>query len=499
MARRRFADARRLTARVLAVCVFATAGVAAAWGVASGATAHDLRGTFTVHVCPGATSGPCNTGPPQTYTITAEDQSTGAFSGNGAGNGQTWKVTGTVNGSTLSLTDTESGYNAHITATIGGDSNSFSGTYTDSSSGSGTVTGVRTSGPPTTTTTTSTTTTRTTTTSTSTTVLGNNPILQELCFILYAQECAGYPPPNAPIACVSLYQNCNGFGGSKPAQPGTIDMKGLKSIPIPKPVTNTFVSDPVAVGPVSCNIHNPPAAGAQARVAASAPSTCVVKLYLQTTTPIVNAQEKYVVNSEQFAVEVAARKADILLRVKEACQNACPKFSSQSVTNAITELTSQLTNTLSSSFSSIAKPGKPAPKTAPKIDLKGFCATYGSAAPNGCKELQTAINQDLAAASVDLSSRKTALGLDKPVVLKKKGVRKLPVVLLDGQAVLPAGSKVNMAVNFPASFRRALGLPVSKASVALSRSVVPGVLVVQASVADGVTTTHSVNVRVKLH
>jgi hypothetical protein len=154
-------DRRRRTLRLLAVSALATAGFAAAWGTASGSTTHDIRGTYAIDVCPGAVSGTCTVNNfPQTWTITSVDLSTGAVSGSGSGGGQTFTITGTANGDALNLKATERGYSSQTTATISADSNSFTGTYTDSNHGKGTVTGTRTSPPPPPTTTTTTTTTK---------------------------------------------------------------------------------------------------------------------------------------------------------------------------------------------------------------------------------------------------------------------------------------------------------------------------------------------------
>jgi hypothetical protein len=134
----------RMAPWLLAICAIATAGFAAAWGTASASTTHDIRGTYVIDVCPGAVSGTCTVNNfPQTWTITSVDLGTGAVSGSGSGGGQSFTIAGTASGDTLDLTATEPAYNSHTTATISADSNSFTGTYTDSNHGSGTVTGTR--------------------------------------------------------------------------------------------------------------------------------------------------------------------------------------------------------------------------------------------------------------------------------------------------------------------------------------------------------------------
>ncbi len=51
-----------------------------------------------------------------------------------------------------------------------------------------------------------------------------------ICIGLWsAATCGSLPKPDPIYVCVSYWENCNGFGGSKPAKPGTIDMSGFPS------------------------------------------------------------------------------------------------------------------------------------------------------------------------------------------------------------------------------------------------------------------------------
>jgi hypothetical protein len=50
----------------------------------------------------------------------------------------------------------------------------------------------------------------------------------QVCVSIWTLDCEGrFPKPDPVDACVSAWQRCDGFGGSGPARPGTIDLSGL--------------------------------------------------------------------------------------------------------------------------------------------------------------------------------------------------------------------------------------------------------------------------------
>jgi hypothetical protein len=132
------------TRRLLVTLLVAALGFAAAWGTAQGSTTHDLRGTFTDYACPGApgnTCPPSGSNYPGTNIITAENFSSGEFSGTGSGGGSTWNLTGTVSGDNVTITFvyTNISYESHMTGTVSADSNTLNGTYTASGGGVGAI------------------------------------------------------------------------------------------------------------------------------------------------------------------------------------------------------------------------------------------------------------------------------------------------------------------------------------------------------------------------
>lgn len=116
-------------------------------GSASASTTHDLTGAWS---CCSPGSGGVAT---QTWTITTMDKSSGAFSGNGAGNGYTWPITGTANGDSITLTtgpyNELPSYTAVFKGTISADSKTISGDWDDNATPepSGTFTATRSSAP----------------------------------------------------------------------------------------------------------------------------------------------------------------------------------------------------------------------------------------------------------------------------------------------------------------------------------------------------------------
>ena len=57
---------------------------------------------------------------------------------------------------------------------------------------------------------------------------GSQNAQPQICIGLWsASTCSWLPKPNPVQTCVSYWENCNGFGGSKPAPNGTIDMSGF--------------------------------------------------------------------------------------------------------------------------------------------------------------------------------------------------------------------------------------------------------------------------------
>ena len=154
------------TRRLLIALLVAALGVAAAWGTAQGSTTHDLRGTFTDYACPNASGTSCpasGSNFPGTNTITAENFSSGEFSGTGSGGGYTWNLKGTISGDSITIefvyTNYHPGsYESKMTGTVSADNNTINGTYTATGGGVGAISMYRTGGTTTTPTTTTTTT-----------------------------------------------------------------------------------------------------------------------------------------------------------------------------------------------------------------------------------------------------------------------------------------------------------------------------------------------------
>jgi hypothetical protein len=202
---------------------------------------------------------------------------------------------------------------------------------------------------------------------------------------------------------------------------------------------------------------------------------------------------------------VSARKSSILLGVKSTCKDVCPNLAptaTQNVNKAYNALGFVVANGLGPYFDYVARPGVPVSEQAASISLARFCTIYADVGDqNQCRELETAINEDLQSAANELRSRKHELGLDVPFMPKAQKSQRTaheakrrsahPLVLLDGSVTLKAGHRGKLRLNFPHKLRNAL-------KRALRHRVIHGVLVVQASVVEGATTTHRVTLRVRL-
>jgi hypothetical protein len=484
--------ARRLRAFGLVLGSCATLVAVFGWGTAQASTTHDLRGTFTIYVCPGQTSGTCTVNNfPQTWAFTNEDLNSGSLSGTGEGTGSNkgspFPLTGSISGETLLVKAVQGSYISETTATVSADNNSFNGTYTQGGSFGGVVTGTRTSGPPP-----PTSPNPTSPNPTPTPKLEESELLR-ICVGLYTNECSGFPKPEVIRTCVSLYENCNGFGGTKPAEPGTIDLSGL-----PAPTPNSVATPATCKAPAK-------KANATARIAEEHDprDTCLIKAYVETDDPVAKAKFDHELNAEQFKLEVEASKANILLGAIGACKSiarGCPY--DPNAVKSYNALAKVLAIELAPSFDAIARPGKPVETTS--ISLGRFCTIYPDVSDqNHCREeLETPINEALQKAATELGRRKEELGLHVPftppaakgsayaAASKRRGSHRL--VLLDGFAELRPGHTGSLRLNFPRKLRLAL-------KQALRHRTIHAVLVTDGSAVAGIDTIHRVHVRLRMH
>jgi hypothetical protein len=319
--------------------------------------------------------------------------------------------------------------------------------------------------------------------------------LAQICAALYTNLCAGLPPPPNVLTCVSLYQDCSGFGGTSPQQNNTINLGGLTA-PTPDAVQAT--ADCQNAPTKSSRLNGSVIPGI------TQPQQCVLKTYLETDTAVGDAEFAYNQNVQQFKLEVDAQKAEILLKVLRTCKDVCPTLApdkTQNLNKAYNALGYVVTATLGPDFDTIAAPGTPVSDTPPTISLARFCTVYADVGDqNSCRELETAINESLQSAADSLRARKHELGIDVPFtppptksghVAAAKRTATHPEVLFDGYAELRPGHAGTIRLRFPRRLRTAL-------TKVLHHGAIHGVLVVQASMVEGITTMHRVTVRIAL-
>ena len=308
---------------------------------------------------------------------------------------------------------------------------------------------------------------------------------------------SGLPPPPSVLTCVSLYQNCHGFGGTSPQQGNTIDLAGLTA-PTPDAVQAT--ADCQNAPTKSSRLNAPVIPSVTQR------EKCVLKTYVETDTAVGDAEIAYNQNVQQFKLEVDAQKAGILLQVLRTCKDVCPSLSpgdknARNLNKAYNALGYVLTATLGPVFDQIAAAGTPVSDTPTTISLATFCTIHLDAGDqNTCREIETAINESLQSAADSLRARKHELGIDVPFTppptksgraAAAKRTATHPEVLLDGYAELRPGHAGTIRLRFPRKLRTAL-------TKVLHHGAIHGVLVVQASVVEGITTMHRVTVRIAL-
>jgi hypothetical protein len=370
----------------VALAVLAAALVALLPAAARASTTIDIRGTWTITV---------NGSSQYTETFAKEDMASGSMSGSGSGNGYTWTLSGSLNGSQLVYTagPYAGGYTSTVTATVAADGGSYTGTFKDSNNTTGTVNGVRTAllppgggggpGP------------------------GGNPappgFFKTVCVSIWIGDCTGFLPPPDPLqVCVSAWQDCNGFGGSKRAKPGTIDMSGFPS---------------ELKTPVAC--EQAPAPRKSARVSRQDRSIsdnpdlrCKLDIYLNDTSKTrgpLDDEFQYDQNLRLFQAEVDLRKGKLvssLLRVigqlKPPDQQAPARFfiTAGAVWQAAIEQV----------YENAKERGKPVDSAVPaKND-----ACFSLAEPSVCLELVDMLNKSTAIDLADLSDLKHSLGVDVP-------------------------------------------------------------------------------------
>ncbi len=324
-----------------------------------------------------------------------------------------------------------------------------------------------------------------------------------VCVGLWTSNCAGFPPPDPVLTCVSLWQDCTGFGGMPPGSPGTIDMSGFPSS-IPAPVTcSSGGSASQALAHASQDNR-----GNGFNVLDELP--CAIQTYLESDDPNAVKQAKsrveYELNARHFKTEVSAARVRVANGLRAICQ---VKQSDDKQTCAVKNALELLIfDSVDEFFDYAEKPGQGVKGFAvnqSKVD--GLCAKFEK--PPLCKQVFTVlvgvVNGELNALNV----RKHKLGLNKAFGAQgsslsiagssiayaaakgkgkggKKGKRKAwkrkgRIVLAAGLAQIAQGKQGQLRLKIPKATRKLLkkakrkGVKKIRATAVLRATIVPGV------------------------
>jgi 6-phosphogluconolactonase (cycloisomerase 2 family) len=327
---------------------------------------------------------------------------------------------------------------------------------------------------------------------------GSDPRLV-VCVGLWVSTCAGFPPPSPVQTCVSLWQNCNGFGGS--GNTGPIDMSGL-----PSSVPTTVGCDESKGNPYK------PANRSQAP---STPSSglrndlkCLIELHWDGKDPNSDSKVDYQINVERFNTEVDMVSAEEKQGVFLGCAGVdlCDPRATKTLPLVLSGL-------LDNIFAVAKRPGEPVPVRSSYIDLATIdriCAG-GTAIPPGvsdlrptaagCRQLFVTLDESIKESMSFLRDRKKKLGVDKPFAAKssslllvdaaaakrkgakprRKATKIKTIVFGGGRAQVTQGGKAKLRIKIPRKVRKQLakakrrGAKQVKVTAVLRATIVPGV------------------------
>jgi hypothetical protein len=252
-----------------------------------------------------------------------------------------------------------------------------------------------------------------------------------VCDAFYIGDCVGKLPVPDPLqVCVSAWERCSGFGGSKPAAPGTVDMSGFPAR-IETPVKCVQSSNSPFAG--ASQAH---AVGGGSPGATKAPPItnnpeldCKMNTYFNQTTPTktgLDAEVQYEINYEQYLADIQQEQGAIAGSLLAYCTDpslpAPDPVSCRSRNSFVLVLNNYITRLFS--LRSIVQKGVPLQAVAPDELLQlSLCDQFvGAPTDPGlltCQAIINGANEALLVALDRLRTRKHELGIDVPFVAPK--------------------------------------------------------------------------------
>lgn len=320
-----------------------------------------------------------------------------------------------------------------------------------------------------------------------------------VCVGLWTSVCPGplVSPPPVQV-CVSLWEDCNGFGGTAPSA-GGIDLSGL-----PASLITKTGCEAAATSPFAKSAHSAGRLGARARAAAENPTAnslkgaaCLLRAVLQSNDPSkANAALDYAINLQSFQNEDIARaKQELQAGLGYVCAPAAGAPAATCTDAKIVQVA--IGAKLTAALNDAGAPGKPV-DTSFAIP-RSVCATQSPEQP--CIDVITHLEAAVTASLQQLAARKHELGLDLPPPsasgssvhpaaaaartkgrLRPKHRRTRLIVLASGYLTLPQGRhaatlRLNISPRVRALLRteRARGLKSLTATALTTGTLIPGV------------------------
>ncbi len=339
-----------------------------------------------------------------------------------------------------------------------------------------------------------------------------------VCIGLWTSTCAGFPRPDPVQTCVSLWQNCTGFGGGRPATPGTIDLSGFpSSITTRAGCDERGGANPFLPRRASANaaqwVPQDPVMGPAQRD----PTSCLFNVHLEGRDPNGADDVARATLVRQFHAEVDQIQAEHMQGISVACAqlNLGTPMMLRSRSAQAAQWVPQdpvcprapsafeifLSTAVRNAFGAAKAADRPVPVVS--INVARAQALCSGDVQADCGALARNLSMSVEQHLRQLGARKTVLGLDRPRTTRPRGTgagataaagrKRLRIVLGSGRASLRQGRPGRVKLTFGSQARRILRTAKRRGHRSLQLTAVT-----RATIVPGVTTTKRTKMRVLL-
>jgi hypothetical protein len=297
------------------------------------------------------------------------------------------------------------------------------------------------------------------------------------CYGIFTPQCAALIGPPQPVqTCVSAWENCSGFGGSKPTK-GKIDLSGFPAT-VKKPVgCQESSGNPFAARPAPRETAD--------GVLERAGLKCVLTTYLETTDPKAKADAtkkvRFELNLRLYRSELEQRHAVVAQGILEYLK---PREDDDTAT---AEWKNSLSLTLNAAVDELYEKMKNAKlKPGFEVGAQQACALVVGEQRDGCVDFIERLNSLVDRDIEELGARADELGLTKGSsgghrVLARRAKRSAALYLGGGRVEVAQGAKGTLKLQFSKQARGVLkklrkrGVKKLKARAVTIAGIVPGV------------------------